>query len=69
MTWCAQCMQEIYSAPQDESATMACCFELQESGPLLHSIMKPETDFWDLDMAQSELVKAWKMGGEESTLL
>ena len=45
-----------------ERATRGCCFELQEIGPPLHSMMKPEIDFRDLHMAQSESLNDLKMG-------
>ena len=65
----AQCVQEMYSASQDDRAIMACCLELQESGPPPHSTIKPETDFRESHDAQSESAKERRIGGLGSELL
>ena len=52
----------MYLALHDNSATTTCCLKLHVSGPLAHSIMKPEMDLWFSDIAQSELANDVKIG-------
>jgi hypothetical protein len=61
-TWWAQSEHERYSASEEDSATTVCCFELQVMGPFAHSMRYLETDLQPSDIAQSESVKALKIG-------
>src|SRR5229473_6453255 len=54
----AQCEHAIYSALQDNNATMTCCLELQAMILSPHSMRKPDTLFHPLDIAQSESANA-----------
>ena len=51
-----------YSASQEERATKACCFELQESGEATIMMRKPDTDLQLSSIPQSESVRALNSG-------
>jgi hypothetical protein len=68
MIWCAQCAHVMYSALQEESVTIVCCFEDHVRGPPLQTMTYPEIDLRPLDMAQSESVKQQKVVANSAVL-